>query len=292
MKCFYHSSDLDGICSAAIVKHKYPEVELIGINYGQSFPWSIVEENEKVFMVDFCLSYEDMSLLCNKVELVWIDHHESAINKMTRLMNDYDFRLNGNYRIGIGACQLVWEYLFPSESVPIAVKLLAEYDVWNHSNPMTLPFQYGMRSMNLSPDAPVWDNIFNPESGFINSIMNDGEIVLAWEKKENAIRSRVLCFETELEVLYDDSGLVKRYKILAANQPMSNSKFFDDVDTEGYDFVCLFSWKPSTSKWTVSLYSLDNKIKVNEIAEQFGGGGHPSAAGFEVHLLPFHLGGV
>ena len=34
MKCFYHRIDFDGVCSAAIVKAKYPECELIGIDYG------------------------------------------------------------------------------------------------------------------------------------------------------------------------------------------------------------------------------------------------------------------
>ena len=38
MKCFYHSADLDGHCSGAIVKMVYPECELIGINYGDKFP--------------------------------------------------------------------------------------------------------------------------------------------------------------------------------------------------------------------------------------------------------------
>ena len=48
MKCFFHSADLDGHCSGAIVKHKYPDCEMIGINYGQEFPWDTIEKGEKV----------------------------------------------------------------------------------------------------------------------------------------------------------------------------------------------------------------------------------------------------
>ena len=70
MKCFYHSADLDGHCSAAIVKAVCPECELIGINYGDAFPWDLfveaeerksgsiilpAKEPETVYMVDFCL---------------------------------------------------------------------------------------------------------------------------------------------------------------------------------------------------------------------------------------------
>jgi len=46
MKCFYHSVDLDGHCSGAIVKRAYPDCEMIGINYGDKFPWQQVYEGE------------------------------------------------------------------------------------------------------------------------------------------------------------------------------------------------------------------------------------------------------
>ena len=38
MKCFYHSADLDGQCSGAIVKLARPDCELVGIDYGDPFP--------------------------------------------------------------------------------------------------------------------------------------------------------------------------------------------------------------------------------------------------------------
>jgi len=53
MKCFYHSSDLDGHCSGAIVKQEYADCEMIGIDYGNKFPWDSIEIRETVFMVDF-----------------------------------------------------------------------------------------------------------------------------------------------------------------------------------------------------------------------------------------------
>jgi hypothetical protein len=43
MICFYHSADLDGHCSGAIIKKVHPECELIGINYGDEFPWDKVK---------------------------------------------------------------------------------------------------------------------------------------------------------------------------------------------------------------------------------------------------------
>jgi len=32
--CFYHSADLDGHCSGAIVRKVFPQAQLVGANYG------------------------------------------------------------------------------------------------------------------------------------------------------------------------------------------------------------------------------------------------------------------
>jgi len=80
MKCFYHSADLDGHCSGAIVKHFNPECEMFPINYGQTFPWEKIQEDEWIYMVDFSLQpFEDMVKLNQSCNLVWIDHHATAI---------------------------------------------------------------------------------------------------------------------------------------------------------------------------------------------------------------------
>ena len=34
------------------------------------------------------------------------------------------------------------------------VKWIGEYDIWNHSDPNVLPFQYGLRTENLHPKSP------------------------------------------------------------------------------------------------------------------------------------------
>ena len=76
MKCFYHSADLDGHCSGAIVKHKYPECELIGINYGDEFPWDDLDIDDPIYMVDFSLQpFDQMIKLGKHFNLIWIDHH-------------------------------------------------------------------------------------------------------------------------------------------------------------------------------------------------------------------------
>ena len=92
MKGFYHSADLDGHCSGAVIKLKYPNCEMIGINYGDEFPWDSISENDVVIMSDFGLQpFEDMLKLNDKCnQLIWIDHHITAMDEYDK----HDIEIN------------------------------------------------------------------------------------------------------------------------------------------------------------------------------------------------------
>ena len=89
--CVFHNADHDGECSAAIVKAKYPECKLIGLNYGDPIPWDILKNSEMVVMVDFSFPIEKMIYLASKTQLIWIDHHASIIKDAEK----YDFNPDG-----------------------------------------------------------------------------------------------------------------------------------------------------------------------------------------------------
>ena len=282
MKCFYHSADLDGKCSAAIVRRKYPNCELIGINYGQPFPWDDIGEGETVFMVDFSLQpFEDMIQLESMCKLLWIDHHKSAINEAHAAgFLAYEQTLED----GTGACILTWLHLFPDDAVPYAVQLLGEYDVWDHHDPDCLPFQYGMGAEDGSPDSGIWSALLSTDHKTsecaVEEVASTGRIILDYQAKQNAGHAKTLCFDSELDGL----------KLLAANAGPINSKFFDSRwDADKYDAMCLFQWRPKGNSWTVSLYSDRDDVDVSEVCKARGGGGHKGAAGFQCAELPFGL---
>ncbi len=126
MLCFYHRADFDGKASAAIVAQKHPEVELIGIDYGDPFPWDRVQLNDIVFMVDFSLSRKEMDELDDRCHLVWIDHHKTALEWIAK--SEHQFK--GKREVGKAGCELTWQYCFPELPMPDAVKYLGRYDVW------------------------------------------------------------------------------------------------------------------------------------------------------------------
>ncbi len=68
---FYHSADLDGQCSGAIVKRRFPNSDLNPINYNQTFPWEIIKPEDTVYMVDFGLQpFEQMAKLNASCRLI------------------------------------------------------------------------------------------------------------------------------------------------------------------------------------------------------------------------------
>lgn len=283
MKCFYHSADLDGLCSGELICRAHPECKMIGIDHGDLFPWDSIGPGETIYMVDFSLQpWEHMERLAETCDLVWIDHHKSAIEENAR--RPINFR--GIATSGLGACALVWRWLRVNEHVftgrmPRAIQLLAEYDVFDHHDPDCLPFQYGMRIRDTQLGAPIWQDVLFgvsdvPADYALLEVVGEGRTALTYQKRQDAIAAKASCFETELDGL----------RCIAVNRGLINSQFFDVVwDSEKHDAKLSFWW--TGKHWKVSLYS--DKVDVSKIAKARGGGGHAGASGFQCMELPFKL---
>ena len=290
MLAVYHRSDLDGMCSGAIVKYKYPECELIGFDYGDEFPWDRVGPEDQVYMVDVALQpFDEMIALKDQagLGLVWIDHHKSTIKSELEYYEKYQIHargcIDGIRKVGTAACELTWEFLFPDKPMPIAVKLLGRYDVWDHwARPNVLPFQYGMRLLETRPDRSMglWKQLFNGDIARESEICETGYTIIRYRRQSDLRYCRLNAFETEL------NGL----KCIALNlgKPYISSRAFEAVwDPEKYDAMIGFCRKKGT--WEVNLYTDKEGVDVSVIAKSKGGGGHEQAAGFQTEKLPFAL---
>ncbi len=289
MKCFYHKADLDGKCSAAIVKHSHPECEMIGINYGDEFPWDTIQPSQVVYMVDFSLQpFSDMIRLNEMCKFHWIDHHKTAIANASAC----DFEPSGGFMLSteFAACELTWRYChndgYTSVEIPHAVHLLGRYDVWDHQDPSVLPFQYGMRAIaDTRPEhQTLWEVFFSKtpdEKDFVRKVIEMGRIILAYETLQNAMICKAESFDTEL------NGL----PAICINRGMVNSSIFDSVyDPEKHKIMISFSRSKSVlGKWKVSLRSTNSDVDCGDIAALFGGGGHKGSAGFVCNVLPFPI---
>lgn len=362
--CIYHSKDLDGVCSGAIVKHFVPDCEMFGYDYGQEFPWHLVpgagltradlryieDEMKKfsvpvgtpiliggptfedplgvgsvppqkrtVYMVDVSLNDPaDMKRLADVAELIFIDHHKTALDALCGL------HTAGYQTEHLSACELTWLWFTRPKDDPMlvrgveptaeqvarlpeVVRLLGRYDVWDKENPeweKILAYQYGFRTRRgaYDPNDSWYSFLFG---GALTDAGREAEIyytvaigraILSFVAEQNSQIARVGAFERTLSSSvggepFDMDGALgitpRQYRCICLNTPIFNSQAFDSVyDPEKHDLMVPFA-KAKDGRWKVSLYSTKPEIDCGAICKTFGGGGHKGAAGFICDKLPW-----
>jgi nanoRNase/pAp phosphatase (c-di-AMP/oligoRNAs hydrolase) len=284
--CLYHGSDLDGICSAAIIKSAYPDTILHPVEYGVTVNIDgIINDGDDVTMVDFVLQpFSQMKVLSDKTNLVWIDHHDTGISDYNEhLENGIIKEISGIRNANISACEMTWNYVHPNEKMPYSVWLLGRYDVWqHHESSSIMPFQYGMK-LNYEPpdDIEFWDSVFNAQrdSEKIQTIIRQGKTILKYRGKLNKKLCEVQAFKSS----------IMGYNCVCINRALCGSSVFDGMEgIEDYDIMVTF-YVCTRGSWNVSMYTSKPDVHVGKIAQLYGGGGHASAAGFRCTLLPFEV---
>lgn len=294
MKCFYHN-DLDGRCAAAVVyiwvglpvldNRLLDTCEFIEINYNKTFPIDSIKHEERVWIVDFSISPDEMKkLLSITKDVTWIDHHKTAIDKYA----DFPFAIKGVRKDGEAGCSLTFKYVHwwsargdePYDlnktnqyiPVPDAIKLAEDWDIWKlQYGDKTKAFQAGMGMKNTSPDSELWFDLL-AKGNSLEDIIRNGHVALAYRSQWAKDFMKSWSFPVEFE----------GYKCIAANLGSCNSEYFNSVK-DGFDIMMPFVF--DGKKWTVSLYS--TTIDVSQIAKKYGGGGHKGASGFQCEALPF-----
>lgn len=286
MICVYHSKDLDGYCSGAIVKRKYPDAMMVGWDYGQPLPFEEIDPiGEDIILIDISFPMADMFELAEVAKsLTWIDHHISAINDY----NNFPIEARRGATItavlenGIAACEGGWKYLFPDEFMPTAVMLAGKYDTWRNQDKYDwdnaiLPFQFGMRMFCTCPETfppELLDWYDNVGDNPVYKIIHEGRLILSYQKTQNE-RACKSSFEIEFEGL----------RAICLNNGGANSQVFDSVyDESKHDVMIPFVF--TGKHWTFSLYTTKKDVDCSIIAKSKGGGGHKQAAGFQLKELP------
>lgn len=280
MKCFYHA-DMDGKCAAAIVYQYFMggnfacNIECIPLNYKDDFPFEKVDNSETVYIVDFSLQKDgDMEKLMEITRrIVWIDHHKTAIEKHKKFEVLPGVRTNG-----VSGCELTWVHFYGTD-VPEIVRMIGSYDVWDfkvYGKSLDL-LQAGLKLQDTNPTSAFWKTLLAPgfeAQGNIAQIIENGKIALAYR---NAYYKE-LVESWSFKVRWGD------LRAICCNAGLVSSQLFDSI-TDDYDILITFIF--DGGRYTVSLYSKDEKIDVSLIAKKYGGGGHAMAAGFQCDVLPF-----
>ena len=268
MKVFYHN-DNDGKCSAALIrKHLISKdgIDFIEMDYSKPFPLGTIGINEPVYIVDYSITTHEMDVLLKITkDVVWIDHHVSAIEKYKNYPHDIKgLRING-----ISACMLTFYYLsgISTDEAPLSVKLINDWDIWafKYGND-TRHFQIALNAVDNHPTSYLWENLLAPGEFLAKELISDGKIMAEYRDGWAKEYCKSKGFESEFE----------GYRCFAMNLGLCNSEYFKSVDNGDYDILIPFSF--NGEKWTYSLYS--KTVDVSKIAQKYGGGGHKGASGF------------
>jgi len=246
----------------------------------------------------------------NMPKIVFIDHHQTSKEILDKGMQDERFELFMIYvktfvKMGISGTLLTWIYacmteeerngepnfdftekrthigFYPEQKneriikIPLAVRLIDDWDVWNHDISDTKYFNLGF---SLVPDKhplnEIWDIVIYGDDRWLSQTYIDkGRIIYDYQTKVNE-RAMSRAFESEIDGV----------KCLCLNQT-GNSMVFGDKIKE-YPMVCLYYYDGKIKQWKYSLYSDETTgVDVSVICQNHGGGGHIHASGFNIPEL-------
>lgn len=288
--CVCHS-DLDGVCAAAIVKQQYPEVQITITNYGKPLRASKFKGGDTVFVTDFSLPIETFKLLADRnIRIIWIDHHISAIKQL----QDQGWNCEGIRNVDYSGAALTWMYFHPDktfEQMPDFIKFVNWYDLWQHDkDPRIRPFVYGVGLWDTRPNYLVgekfWNCLFSVGSGdkMFNSIIEYGKTIQNYVEAYQDNLCKDLAYVTKLNT---PKGV---RNIMAMAIRPGNSSIFERMNLEGIDALFTGQYiSGDVRQYRCSVYSPDSVKEVLDIAQMFGGGGHPTAAGFTLPRYPINF---
>jgi oligoribonuclease NrnB/cAMP/cGMP phosphodiesterase (DHH superfamily) len=206
-----------------------------------------------------------MERIDSLAELIWIDHHVTALTDLQSL-ND----IQGTRALDEAACVLTWNTFFPDESVPKAVLYVGDRDIWRHEYPQTRSFGEGLYHENTDPDNDqVWITLLDDDHNSLNELISRGDILY----KARIKRSERLISSKGFELDFEG------YSTLVLNTS-GTGDLGEIIRQQGYEIGYCYSEAAQNGEIVtfVTLYS--DSVDVSKIARKFGGGGHKAAAGF------------
>ena len=286
----YHRVDFDGVFSASIAEKwinenpEYSSYELFGYTYGDEIPdaesWA-KNGYDSVIMVDISFpadymnKYRELWKSGVYSDLIWIDHHITAIQDS--ISHGYS-DLPGLRGLDSAACEYSWIYFF-GEIVPDIIQLLSAYDIWNKTRfdwgNCVLPLQYALKAkygVNQVAIAGDFGKLIWSSPEELNSIIESGKLILKY--LERTWKSAVKVYSFEITV-------AGRYKGIAMMSSEFSSNLFQSV-MDKYDVYCVVN-RRDKGKYACSLYIEPGRIESFNAGEylkaNYGGGGHRGAAG-------------
>ena len=271
----YHSKDTDGHFSGAVLKYKYPDIELRGWDYKDEVPsFESMDGFDEIILIDITFPLDVLLQLGTYKKVIVIDHHIS-FKKQTDGVLGLNFEYI--YDDKFSACELGFKYYFGY--IPPIVELVGKYDTWRANGTdeweeTVLPMKYYLYGKVNKPEdvKDVWlKNMI--EEGKIKEYLSMkciGKSIMEYERKMDESKTNSYAFERNAYGL----------RALCINTNfMSSETMMIKFDSSKHDIMIGFAY--NGNNWGVSLRSIGDKVDVSQIAKARFGGGHSQSAGFQ-----------
>jgi oligoribonuclease NrnB/cAMP/cGMP phosphodiesterase (DHH superfamily) len=280
MKCFYHN-DLDGRCAGSIVakyENNYIKENFFEVDYVMNLPLDLVQENERVYFVDYSFKKDTIwqleKVLEKTKDVIWIDHHTSSLNLENEL--PWTKEIKGIRRDKISGAKLTYMYCanVDENNVPYTIDLVSDYDCWIYNlEPDTTFFKIGIETKNYDALDSIWLDLYDVLNPKTFDLINIGKTIKGYIDNDNTYYREHFAYESEIE----------GHKCLVVNRKTNSWVFGERYN----DYPLVMVWVYNGEKYTYSIFSSNKDIDCSKIAEKFGGEGHKGAAGFSSTELLF-----
>lgn len=276
-----------GAAYAAWLKFGDEGAEYLPMKYGQAIPSHITALGRDLYILDFSFNPEVMKAFfyhCTKV--VWLDHHASVFKAWDLKLNAFNENFYTEIDLGLvhdtdhevildnnrSGALIAWDYFHPSQEAPIFFKHLDDYDRWQFKIDNT-------REFNTALYASIpWS--FKQWRGFIDNcdhfeLYFKGKLLL----ETQAIQVESVITGTSTPCFFRLGILI--YEGLATNCSayLTNAVGHELALKSGTFGLC---WYQKANGMIKCSLRSNKGYDVLTLAENFNGGGHTTAAGFEV----------
>lgn len=254
---------LDGLASAYLLWKAIPGIKIFPTNYGEEFPWELIDEHTDLIIADFSYPREVLLKVKEIVNsIIVLDHHQSAEKQLEGL----DFCQFDMTRSG---AVMVWDYFHPGEPIPEIIQYVQDYDLWAGEFTDTDAVICGIEHDARHRYFRSWDKYVREGVAFLrhrggmffkDEMLTIEELMRTRSYKINTLNGHRVAF-------INFNGKV--------NHLLHAMSMLPDVD-----YALSYFFTPAGK--VVVQFRGNGKVDVSEVAVSLGGGGHPNAAGVTI----------
>lgn len=275
----YHQHCTDGFCSAWLLSKAIKYDQMIACDPSTPFPVNDINENDYFYIADISFSPQVLTEVANKCKFIYLyDHHATALDKFTNWIPPKNIQLV----LDVTRCgsRIVYDEFVHRECFYKGTESLVDYvqdcDLWQWELPDSEEIN---AYINLAErNIETFDRLL---IGGCDYWFDKGRVVV--QQQNRIVNSHVERIE---KFTYNFEGRDYQYGIVNGTyyQSFIGAKILEEHPD--LDFSVIYMFIGTEVKYSLRSRK-DSDVNVAKIAEVYGGGGHPSAAGLNTKCLLF-----